>query len=263
MSNVYGMTVARLLGSLQRMNSCFSPGLYPARLLAVRVSILALPFLVLSCIGQEPAKAPETPVTSVDTTLPVNWIYGAYIPKNAPLQPLSGEQRFKLYLRQTYTTPGIYVKTALFSIHDQVNESEPDWGDGASGFGKRLGSLHAGNIIQNSLTSLGNAAVGFEPRYDRCRCDGTWPRIRHAIVRNFITYGGTDDKEIRPQIMSYAAAFGAGVTVASWEPNVPSVVTKGYQSVITQAWVGVVVDALAEFAPDIKRMLHKNKGDDK
>jgi hypothetical protein len=45
------------------------------------------------------------------------------------------------------------VKTALFSIHDQVNESEPDWGDGASGLGKRLGSLHAGNIIQNSLTS--------------------------------------------------------------------------------------------------------------
>jgi hypothetical protein len=28
---------------------------------------------------------------------------------------------------------------------------------------------------------------------------------------------------------------------------------------VTQAWVGVVVDALAEFAPDIKRMLHKNK----
>jgi hypothetical protein len=83
-------------------------------------------------MGQEPAKAPETPVTSVDTTLPVNWIYGAYIPKDAPFQPLSGEQRFKLYLRQTYTTPGIYVKTALFSIHDQVNESEPDWGDGSA-----------------------------------------------------------------------------------------------------------------------------------
>ena len=177
--------------------------------------------------------------------------------------PLTGDQRFKLYLRQTYTTPGIYVKTVLFSIHDQAKETEPAWGDGISGYGKRLGSLHAGNIIQNSLTSLGNAAVGFEPRYDRCRCEGTWPRIRHAVVRNFITYGGTDDKEIRPQIMSYAAAFGAGVTVASWEPDNPSVLTRGYQSMVTQAWVGVVVDALAEFAPDIKRMLRKNKAHDK
>ncbi len=202
-------------------------------------------------------------MTSVDTTLPVNWIYGAYIPKDAPLQPLTGGQRFKLYLRQTYTTPGIYVKTGFFAIHDQVKETEPDWGDGISGFGKRVGSLQAGNIIQNSLSALGNAAVGFEPRYDRCRCEGAWPRIRHAAVRNFITYSGAHDNAIRPQIMSYAAAFGAGVTVASWEPDNPSVLTRGYQSMVTQAWVGVVVDALAEFAPDIKRKLHKNKADDK
>ena len=181
------------------------------------------------------------------------------IPKDAPIVPLTGEERFKLYLRQTYTTPGIYVKTGLFAIHDQVKETEPDWGDGASGFGKRIGSLQAGNIIQNSLTALGNAAVGFEPRYDRCHCEGAWPRIRHAAVRNFITYGGAADREIRPQIMSYGAAFAAGVTVASWEPDNRSVLTKGYQSMVTQAWVGVVVDALAEFAPDIKRIFHKNK----
>jgi hypothetical protein len=45
------------------------------------------------------------------------------------------------------------VKTALFSIHDQVNETEPDWGDGASGFAKRVGSLHAGKIIQKHVKS--------------------------------------------------------------------------------------------------------------
>ncbi len=263
MPNVYGMTFARLFRSLQRMQGSASLGPYSVRLLAARVSILALSLLVPSCIGQEPAKSPEAPVNSVNTTLPVNWVYGAYIPKDAPIIPLTGHGRFKLYLRQTYTTPGIYVKTGLFAIHDQAKETEPEWGDGFSGFAKRAGSLHAGNVIQNSLTSLGNAAVGFEPRYDRCRCEGGWPRIRHAVVRNFITYGGADDKAIRPQIMSYAAAFAAGVTVASWEPNYPSVLPKGYQSVVTQAWVGVAVDALAEFAPDIKRMLHKNKADDK
>ena len=57
-----------------------------------------------------------------------------------------------------------------------------------------------------------------------------------ATVRNFITWGGAGDNGIRPQIVSYAAAFGAGVTVTSWEPNYPSVLTKVYQSVVTQAW---------------------------
>jgi hypothetical protein len=186
MPGVYGMTFARLLGSVQSMNCSFSGGLSVARPLAARVSILALTLLVPSCIGQEPANAPATPEPSVNTTLPVNWVYGAYIPKDAPIVPLTGKERFKLYLRQTYTTPGIYVKTGVFAIHDQVKETEPEWGDGASGFGKRVGSLQAGNIIQNSLTALGNAVVGFEPRYDRCHCEGAWPRVRHAVVRNFL-----------------------------------------------------------------------------
>jgi hypothetical protein len=263
MPRVHGITFARQLGWLRRVNCSLSCYPYPSRPLAARVSTLALLLLVPSCIGQEPANAPATPVPSVNTTLPVNWVYGAYIPKGAPIVPLTGEERFKLYLRQTYTTPGIYVKTGFFAIHDQIKKTEPDYGDGFSSFAKRVGSLQAQNVIQNSLTALGNAAVGFEPRYDRCRCEGAWLRIRHAVVRNFITYGGGDDKRIRPQIMSYAAAFGAGVTVASWEPDNPIVLPKGYQSVVTQAWVGVVVDALAEFAPDIKRMLHKNKADDK
>src|SRR5271154_3669828 len=263
MPNVNGMTFTQWFGSLQRGNSLFSSGQYKATLLAARVKILALSLLLPSCFAEEPANAPAPPEASVNNTLPVNWIYGAFIPKDAPIVPLTGEERFKLYLRQTYTTPGIYVKTGFFAIHDQVKKTEPDWGDGFSSFAKRVGSLQAQNVIQNSLTALGNAAVGFEPRYDRCRCEGAWPRIRHAVVRNFITYGGGADKAIRPQIMSYGAAFGAGVTVASWEPNQPSVLTKGYQSMVTQAWVGIVVDALAEFAPDIKRMFHKNKADDK
>jgi len=263
MPGAHGMTFARLIGLAHRMNRGFSRDLYMARLLAVGTAILVLPLLAPSCLAQEVGKAPSTPEPSVNTTLPVNWVYGAYIPKDAPIVPLTGEERFKLYLRQTYTTPGIYVKTGIFAMHDQINKTEPDWGGGLSGFGKRVGSLQAGNVIQNSLTALGNAAVGFEPRYDRCRCEGAWLRIRHAVVPNFITYGGGDDKRKRPQIMSYAAAFGAGVTVASWEPDNPSVLPKGYQSVVTQAWVGVVVDALAEFAPEVKRMLHKNKADDK
>ena len=66
------MTFARLLRSLQRMNVGFSRGLYVATLLAPRVSILALPLLVLSCIAQEPTKSADAPVNSVNTPLPVN-----------------------------------------------------------------------------------------------------------------------------------------------------------------------------------------------
>jgi hypothetical protein len=217
----------------------------------------ALPLLASSCFGQAPVEQPGLP--TVNEPVPVNWLYGAFIPADAPVQPLNNEERFNLYLRQTYTTSGTYIKTGFVLIHDQGVDAPPGWGQGVSGLGKRLGSLETQYIIQNSLTSLGDAVVRVEPRYDRCRCDGAWPRIRHAVVRTFITYGGPDNIAVRPQIVPYAAAFGAGVVVASWEPQNQSVMTKGYQNVVVQIWFGAVIDTLAEFAPDVRRMFHRNE----
>ncbi len=220
---------------------------------------LALAILVPTSVAQETNTLPNQPAPPpANTELPVNWFYGAYIPRDAPLVPLTGKQRFKLYIRQTYTTPGIYIKTGFFALHDQVEDTPEAWGDDFSGFAKRVGSNQATNIIQNSFTSLGQAAVGWEPRYDRCRCTGAWPRFRHAFIRNFITYDDSEQSK-RPNIMPFAAAFGAAAIAATWNPNNPTITVKGYQSVITQSWVGVISNTIGEFAPDIKKKLTKHK----
>jgi hypothetical protein len=217
--------------------------------------------LLTAASAQETSAAPNPPVPpSTNTQLPVNWLYGAYVPKDVPLVPLDGQERLKLYIRQTYTTPGIYIKTGFFALHDQVKDTPAAWGDGFPGFAKRVGSNQATNVIQNSFTSLGQAAVGWEPRYDRCRCTGAWPRFRHAFVRNFVTYNRSE-QSMRPNIMPFAAAFGAGAIAATWNPNNPTITVKGYQSAITQAWVGVISNSIGEFAPDLKKKFgkHKNK----
>jgi hypothetical protein len=218
-----------------------------------------LAVLVATSFAQEKGQTsvqPEPP--SVNTQLPVNWLYGAYIPKDAPLVALTGQERFKLYIRQTYTTPGIYIKTGFFALHDQVRDTPPEWEDGFSGFAKRVGSNQTVNIIQNSFTSLGQGIVGWEPRYDRCRCTGAWSRFRHAFVRNFITYDHSE-RAVRPNIMPFAAAFGAGAIGATWNPGNPDITVKGYQSAITQAWVGVVTNSIGEFAPDLKKRFSRHK----
>jgi hypothetical protein len=227
-----------------------------ARSYAIGVFLVVLVATSFAQVKNQTSVQLESP--SVNTQLPVNWLYGAYIPKGAPLVPLNGQERFKLYIRQTYTTPGIYIKTGFFALHDQVTDTPPAWGDGFSGFAKRVGSDQATNIIQNSFTSLGQGMVGWEPRYDRCRCEGAWPRFRHAFIRNFITYDHSE-QSIRPNIMPFAAAFGAGAIGATWNPNNPAITVKGYQSVITQAWVGVVTNSIGEFAPDIKKKFGRHK----
>ena len=207
-----------------------------------------------SCLCQN--QALENPKPKHDIQINVNWLYGSYVPKDVPLSPLSGQNRVKLYIRQTYTTPGIYIKTTAFALHDQIHETNPEWGDGFAGFAKRLGSRQAQFIIQNSVISLGDGIFGWEPRYDRCRCEGFWPRTRHAIVRNFVTYDRTE-KSLRPQIMPFLGAFAGSAIATNWEPGRPSWQIKGSQAMLTQIPVGVAINFIGEFAPEIGKIFHK------
>jgi hypothetical protein len=200
---------------------------------------------------------PANPAPS-DKQINVNWLYGAYVPKTVQLRPLTGDERLKLYVRQTYMTPGIYIKTTLFAVHDQITNSNPEWGEGFDGFAKRLGDRQIQFIVQNSVISAGDFALGWEPRYDRCRCTRFSLRTRHAIVRTFVTYDRTE-QSLRPQVMPYLGTFSGAVLATTWQPGHPSWQVRGYQAAITQVFVGAGINWLGEFAPEIVRGVRKKK----
>lgn len=205
--------------------------------------------------------APPAPPPSNQKELNVNWLYGAYVPKDVALKPLTGHQRLQLYVLQTFTTPGIYLKTGFFALSDQVTNSPSEWGHGLGGFGRRLASREGQFVIQNSFSAVGNALLRYEPRYDLCRCSGFWPRTRHAFVRNFVTYGKTEE-ELRPQFALYGAALGAGMTASLWKPGGKAWIA-GYQSVFTQAGFGILTNWIGEFSSEIAHVLHKKPKDKK
>ena len=225
------------------------------------VSVILLPLLFSNSCAAQTASVSQQPSPSPSPQLDVNWLYGAYVPKDAPLEPLTGHQRFKLFLRQSFTTPGIYAKTAMFSVGDQIDNSPPEWGTGFDGYAKRVGSRQGQFVIQNALVAAGNAVLGYEPRYDRCRCSGVWPRTGHAVLRAFFTYDRTE-KHLRPQLPLYAGAFGAGVVAGTWKPH-SDLPAEGYRGAITQTIFGVAANWYGEFAPDINRILRGKKAKDK
>ena len=224
------------------------------------IRFLAAGWLFIACCALCPAQnqpqLPNNPTPNTGSQINVNWLYGSYVPKDVPLKPLDSGERLKLYWRQTYTTPGIYAKTAGFALADQVENSYPEWGDGLDGFAKRLGTREAEFVIQNSVIALGDGAVGWEPRYDRCRCRGFWARTRHAVVRNFVTYDSSE-RSLRPQLFPYVGAFAGSVTTTSWKPGNPSWQVTGYQAAITQVPFGIAANWVAEFAPEIVRVLRR------
>jgi len=186
------------------------------------------------------------------------WVAGAYAGKDRQLVALTGTQREQIYLQETWTTPGAYLKRMFVAGIDQARGTPWQWGGGWGGYGKRFASREGQFVISNSLTALANAKLQYEPRYDQCRCSGFWPRTRHAIVRNFVTYNRTE-RELRPQWGLYGGAFGGGLISTAWEPHPRNAFAEGGRAALGQAGFGALLNLFIEFADDMNRKLGARK----
>jgi hypothetical protein len=179
------------------------------------------------------------------------WIAGIYVGKNRKLVPLTREQRKDYYLHQTFTTPEAYMKRMFAALADQAR-GVPAWQGGIGGYAERFASREGQFITANSLAALGNAELGYEVRYDKCKCSDFRHRMRHAILRNFMTYDRSEEN-LRPQWALYGGAFGGGLMATAWKPRSQSALTNGGWAVLGQAAYGSLVNLITEFGTEINR----------
>lgn len=221
-----------------------------------------------SCFGQESSPSePQANKTEPSKlraafqdvrNLPAEWLIGPYIPSSAPLTPLTNEQRADVYFQQTFLTTNAYLLRMFTAGIDQARGVPAQWGGGMAGYGPRFGNRYGQFVIANTFHSVGNAALGYESRYDLCRCRAFWPRTRHAIVRNFVTYNRTE-RELRPAIPLYVGSFGAGMMATAWLPGPRNLWKQGAYAALGQAGWGSAYNWTSEFAIDILRKITKQK----
>jgi hypothetical protein len=182
------------------------------------------------------------------------WFTGAYIEKGRKRVSMTSHQRWDIYLTQTLTTPSAYVKRMFQAGIDQARGSPPEWQGGIGGYGERFASREGQFITANSLAALGNAALKYEPRYDQCLCSGFKARTKHAILRNFVTYDGSE-QHLRPQWGLYGGAFGGGLVSDAWKPKPRNAFAEGGRAVVGQAGWGSLLNFFIEFAGDINQKI--------
>lgn len=180
------------------------------------------------------------------------WIAGVYLRNDQPLTTLTNKQRREIYLRQTLTTPGAYLKRMFSAGIDQARGVPGQWDDGLGGYAERFASREGQFITANTLAALGNAKLGYEVRYDQCKCEGLWPRTRHAILRNLMTYDRTEE-HWRPQWALYGGAFGGGVVSTAWKPSPKNALANGGWAVLGQLGYGTLLNFVTEFSREINR----------
>jgi hypothetical protein len=212
-------------------------------------------------------KAKDVTVQAVDATKEVTkqalikardwetgWFTGAYVEKGRKRVAMTEAQRWDIYLQQTLTTPSAYVKRMFAAGIDQARGAPSQWQGGIGGYGERFASREGQFIAANSLAALGNAALRYEPRYDQCTCSGFWPRTRHAIWRNFVTYDRSEE-HLRPQLALYGGAFGGGLVSDAWKPKPRSAFAEGGRAMAGQALYGSALNFFIEFAGDINHKI--------
>ena len=115
--------------------------------------------------------------------------------------------------------PYPFVGAGVAAGINQWNNSPPDWGQGATGFGKRFGSDFGIAAIGTS-TRYGLAeAFREDTSYYRCECRGPLPRLRHAVISTFTGRHGEDGHRVF-SISALAAPYaGSMIAVHAWYPD--------------------------------------------
>ena len=180
------------------------------------------------------------------------WIAGEYVGRNRTLVTPTREEREVIYLRQTFVTPEAYLKRMFAAGIDQARGTPRQWDDGWAGYAERWGSREGQFIAANSLAALGNAKLGYEVRYDQCKCSGLWPRTRHAFIRNLVTYDRSEE-HLHPQWALYGGAFGGGMISTAWKPGSHNVFAEGGQAALGQVGWGTLLNFFTEFSREINR----------
>jgi hypothetical protein len=102
---------------------------------------------------------------------------------------------------------------------NQFTNSPPEWGQGAAGYGKRLGS-DFGIAAISTTAHYGLAEVLREDTlYYRCECSGLFPRLGYAVISTVTGRHGEDGHRAFSLSALASPYVGSMIAVYAWYPD--------------------------------------------
>jgi hypothetical protein len=172
--------------------------------------------------------------------------------------PLTAGQKFKLTARGTFDPIEFLWYGALAGI-GQARNSDPEYGQGAEGYGKRFGEQFGDGTIENFMTKATlPALLRQDPRYFQLGKGTFKHRTLYAISRVFITRSDSGTSQFNfSEILGSAAS--ASISTYSYHPSDDR--NLGNVGTVWGSQVGydMISDLMKEFWPDVRRKLRKSK----
>jgi hypothetical protein len=181
-------------------------------------SVLLL--LVVSCALAlpEPVKA-QSPAGSA--TLPSSAALPAsptYPPPDLGYARPTEKTKVINYLFDAYG-PFPLVGSATVAGINQLDNSPPEWRQGAEGYAKRFGSDFGIAAVTTTTRYALAEAFREDTLYYRCECRGFFPRLGHAVISTFTSRRGDDGHRVFSFPSLVAPYAGTMTAVYAWYPD--------------------------------------------
>ena len=184
--------------------------------------------------------------------------------------PLTAGQKFKVVAKGSFDPIQIVWYGALSGI-SQAENSEPGFGQGAEGYGKRYGAYAADGTIENFFVgAILPSVLHQDPRYFQSGHGSFFDRSGYSVSRIFVTRTDSGHNQFNfSEIVG--SAIAAGISTYSYHPgrtllqtaHGPTYTTsdrtlKNTASVWgSQVGYDTITLVVKEFWPDIRRKLKK------
>lgn len=139
-----------------------------------------------------------------------------YVAYNRDAVPLTAKLKFKLALRAS--TDPVMVAAAAFTAGLEQAGDTPNYGQGAKGYGQRMGALYANGFTDIMVgEAILPSLLHQDPRYFYQGTGTTRSRIIHALSSPFICKG--DNGKWEPNISSLGGDLAAGAISNIYYPQ--------------------------------------------
>jgi hypothetical protein len=185
------------------------------------------------------------------------------------IPPMTTGQKYKVITRSSFD-PVQFAWYGFLSGISQAENSEPGFGQGAAGYGKRYGSYLADGTIENFLVgAVFPSALHQDPRFFQSGQGSFFHRTGYALSRAVVTRTDSGHSQFNYSEV-FGSALASAISTYSYHPHpgfhpgqtTPYVASdrtlKNTASVWgTQVGYDTITFVVKEFWPDIRRKLKK------
>lgn len=170
-------------------------------------------------------------------------------------EPISAATKFKLSLK-TMSDPVTVSFLGVIALMGQAQNSEPSYGQGLQGYGKRYATTFANTGIGTLMTtSVFPTMLHQDPRYFQLGSGGKLHRLKYAVSRIFVAPADSGQLQFNySEIVGNAVAAGISNT---YLPQNQRTLGNTLNVWGTDILLNTICNVAKEFWPDLRRKIRK------